>query len=88
MNAIDNNKTIFLGDLNMEPDNMLIKNIKSYFVDTDDYNKENNHYTYPSNCVSRKIDYIFVSKNIKVELSEIINYVASDHLPIYVQLDV
>lgn len=83
MNNLDDKKSIFIGDLNMTPDNEIINKIKNTFIDSTEYiNTLSNNYTFPSINPIKKIDYIFVSKSIKIISSEVINYIYSDHLPI------
>ena len=76
-----NKKIIFLGDLNMNPNCGIIKELKNMFNEVTDY-FNNELATYPSIEPKDKIDYIFVSKDIKILSSETIKIVASDHFPI------
>lgn len=69
---------IFMGDLNMEPDNDNIKEIRKYL---NTLNLENK--SFPSHNPNIRIDYIFASKDIKIVDSNAKNIVFSDHLPIY-----
>ena len=79
--SIKKEKCILMGDLNMNFDNPLVKSIGTYLKDTTSLLR-NNKYTYPSDNPKEKLDYIFVSKDIKVESSKVGNYVVSDHKPI------
>ena len=69
------------GRLKYELDNPLVKLIGTYLNDTTSLLR-NNKYTYPSDNPKEKLDYIFVSKDIKGESSKVGNYVVSDHKPI------
>ncbi|MGD9887464.1 MAG: endonuclease/exonuclease/phosphatase family protein [Bacilli bacterium] len=68
---------VFMGDLNMEPDDPLLKPIFSSLNST----LSTNFWSFPSINPNKRIDYIFASKSIKVLSSEIPNIVASDHFP-------
>ena len=72
INNLDDN-CIVLGDFNMTPDNKLIKKLSNKLINC------SNDYTYPSDNPKYKLDYIFVSKNIKVINSIVVDEVISDH---------
>lgn len=73
---------IVLGDFNKEPDSKdMIKLLaEGGFIDS------SRGLTYPSWKPRRKIDYILVSDNMKVQTSEVVDYHMSDHLPIRLQV--
>ena len=75
INGLDS--VIFMGDLNMEPNNDNIKEI-SKFLNT--YNTVKK--SFPSNDPKIRIDYIFLSRDIKCLKSEVLDVVFSDHLPV------
>ena len=96
----DNYPVILMGDLNVEPDNELITNLKQDFIDTKEQSKLKFGPTGTFNAfkfnepVTRRIDYIFVSKtpNVKVEKYAVLSNskdlkYPSDHLPVYVKLE-
>jgi len=88
-----------MGDLNVEPDNELITNLKQNFIDTKQISKlkfgpEGTFSGFKfDQPVTRRIDYIFVSKSPQIEVkkyavlsdSKDLKY-PSDHLPVFVQL--
>lgn len=76
---ISNTNTILMGDFNMAPDNNIIDKIK--LINTD-----KNNLTWPSIKPKYKLDYIFVSKDIKFFLSDTLNEIISDHLPCITQI--
>ena len=69
-----------MGDLNVEPDDVQLKMISSVLKDTADITKDN-LYTWPSDIPVKKIDYIFVSQDIKTDSVNVPTTMASDHLP-------
>lgn len=73
-------KLVFMGDLNVEPDDVQLKIISSALKDTADITKDN-LYTWPSDIPVKKIDYIFVSQDIKTDSVNVPTTMASDHLP-------
>jgi endonuclease/exonuclease/phosphatase family metal-dependent hydrolase len=73
---------ILIGDLNCEPTSLefdyLLKNSELQFA--------NNDPTYPVYKPVRNYDNVFVSKNIRIAKSGVLNVKLSDHLPVYVEL--
>ncbi|MBJ2174163.1 endonuclease/exonuclease/phosphatase family protein [Aureibaculum sp. A20] len=96
----ENYPVILMGDFNVEPDNELITSLKQNFLDSKEQSKLKFGPTGTFNAfkfnepVTRRIDYVFVSKtsNIKVykyavlSNSKDLKY-PSDHLPVYVKLE-
>lgn len=73
-------RCVLMGDFNVEPDNLVLQPIKEKLFDTAkefDFPK----FSFPSDVPNVKIDYIFVSKDIKVKAADIPNIIASDHRP-------
>jgi endonuclease/exonuclease/phosphatase family metal-dependent hydrolase len=68
---------VLMGDFNMVPGDPLLSPIRSLLKDT----LGKNLLSFPSIDPVRKIDYIFVSPEIKVLEADIPNIVASDHRP-------
>jgi endonuclease/exonuclease/phosphatase family metal-dependent hydrolase len=97
----ENLPLVFMGDLNVEPESKPIKILKTKLKDSKDINIEGNtikpdgtfnafQFNVP---VTKRIDYIFISKNnkLKVKKYEVLNdsndsKYPSDHLPVYVEL--
>ena len=73
-------KCIFMGDLNVRPDNPLLLPIRERMKDTADLFDEPKM-SFHSDEPTRKIDYIFVSPDIEVVSADIPAVVASDHRP-------
>jgi endonuclease/exonuclease/phosphatase family metal-dependent hydrolase len=82
----DNCPLIFTGDLNMEPDDDRLIPIFEILKDTADSSNEE-LFTFPSDVPDRKIDYIFVSKNIKVLSSIAPAETTSDHRPYIAEIE-
>ena len=69
-----------MGDFNLTPKNPLLAPIFERMQDASECIK-GDVFSFPSDDPRVKIDYVFVSKDIKIESSEIPNIVASDHRP-------
>jgi len=83
---ITDEKCILMGDFNARPQNDVLAPIKERMTDTADYFKDN-LLSFPSDKPDRKIDYIFVSKDLKVVAADIPAIVASDHRPHTAEID-
>ena len=84
---LENEKCVLMGDFNLKPDNEILKPIRERTVDTADFfNGEK--FSFPSDNPNRKIDYIFVSPDIKVISADIPPIVASDHRPHIAEIDI
>ncbi len=73
-------KCVLMGDFNSTPDNAILKPVFEKMTDTAQYFSEP-FATFPSHEPERKIDYILVSKDIKVLSANVPNIIASDHRP-------
>ena len=73
-------KCVFMGDLNVHPDNPVLLPIMAKMKDAADLFDEPKS-SYPSDAPYRKIDYIFVSPDIEIVDADIPPVVASDHRP-------
>ncbi len=79
--------TVLMGDFNLEPHDKLLDPIRNILVDTDVYYKGESNLTFPSDKPEIKIDYIFVSSDIKVNEVTIPETVAADHRVIVADID-
>jgi len=71
---------IFMGDLNMTPENSLIKRLSDYFTDAlESIGKDEP--TFPSDSPKIRIDYIFY-KGLKLTDGKTVHVVSSDHFPV------
>ncbi len=77
---LESKRCILMGDFNVEPDNELLRPIRERMNDTANmFNKP--LLSFPSDEPIRKIDYLFVSPDLKVVSADIPAIVASDHRP-------
>lgn len=79
-------KTILMGDFNVTSDCEFLNPIQAILKDTAEGYDENKLLSWPSINPERKIDYIFVSKDIKVENTYVADEVGSDHKMIACEL--
>lgn len=73
-------KCVLIGDFNVNPDDPVLKPIKERMKDTFENIKEKK-LSFPSINPDCKIDYVFVSKDIRVITADIPEIIASDHRP-------
>lgn len=71
---------VLMGDFNMEPDNPILNPIMQKLYDTAQAFSAPK-LSFPSDTPIVKIDYIFVSKDLKVQFADIPEIVSSDHRP-------
>ena len=78
--ALTDVKCILMGDFNLPPESVLLHPIRGRMTDTATvFEKE--LLSFPSDEPTRKIDYIFVSGDLKISNANIPPIVASDHRP-------
>ena len=80
LNCLEKEKCVFMGDLNVEPDNEVLKPIQSCLVDTATVIGKD-LLSFPSDKPYKKIDYIFVTPDVKIISADIPNIICSDHRP-------
>lgn len=80
-------KTILMGDFNVTPDCEFLNPIKEILRDTAEGYDENELLSWPSINPERKIDYIFVSKDITVENTYVADEIGSDHKMILTEIE-
>ena len=77
---ISSERCVVMGDFNVEPDNPVLQPIRDNLYDTAE-EFDSPKFSFPSDVPDRKIDYIFVSKDILVSSADIPEVIASDHRP-------
>ena len=80
ISCLESERCVLMGDFNVTPDNSVLDPIKERMTDASEL-IEGEKFTFRSDDPDRKIDYVFVSKDIKVLFAEIPAIVASDHRP-------
>lgn len=80
LNSLEKEKCVFMGDLNVEPGNPVLKPIQERLVDTASVIGEN-LLSFPSDTPRKKIDYIFTTPDVKIISADIPDIVYSDHRP-------
>ncbi len=86
--------TVVVGDFNATPESNAIQTMGKVLVNTDPESKPT-WSNYPAGCpecnpqaIDTKLDYIFVSKDIKYSNFTVYNAKGSDHLPISVNIEI
>lgn len=77
---VENERCILMGDFNTEPDNEVLMPIRERMKDAAEKFSDD-LLSFPSDNPERKIDYIFVSRDIDIVSADIPPIVASDHRP-------
>ena len=80
---------ILMGDFNIRPNNFLLDPIRERLMDTA-FLREGYFKTFPSyfcDYPDCKIDYVFVSKHFKAVSLDVVQTLASDHLPYAVEVE-
>ena len=78
---------VLMGDFNVRPDNRVLDPIRARMTDAADAMGVQ-PLTFPADKPDRKIDYIFVSNNIKVNSFKAEEVVLSDHRPVSAEIEV
>ena len=84
-NITDKN-TVLMGDFNVLPENPVLDPIRERMTDTADF-AATALLSFPSDAPDRKIDYMFVSKDVKVISADVPAHVVSDHRPYISELE-
>lgn len=87
LKTLEDKKCILMGDFNVKPDDRLLLPIRQRMIDAADAIGEEK-LSFPSDEPNRKIDYIFVTPDIKVVSADIPAIVASDHRPHIAEVDI
>lgn len=77
----------FMGDLNLTPDSELLSPLGECMTDTATRLPDPSAKTWPSDKPEVKIDYIYVSKNVKTISSSVLPNVISDHRPYLAEIE-
>lgn len=77
---LEDEKCILMGDFNSEPDDPIIAPLKEKLFDTSELFDEPK-LSFPSDKPRIKIDYIFTTKDLKVNFADIPAIVGADHRP-------
>lgn len=78
---LKNENCVLMGDFNMEPNNPILTPIFERMTDCATAFIDKDVKSFPSDNPTIKIDYIFVSRDVKVKSASIPVIVASDHRP-------
>ena len=78
---------VFMGDLNLTPENDLIANLGAKLFDTASLS-DKALFTFPSDAAKRKIDYIFTNELCKAISADVPDIVFSDHLPVVAEISI
>lgn len=79
-------KCILMGDLNITPDNALLRPIRARMQDTDAFLPAGTM-SFPADKPRKKIDYIFCGDAYTVRRAAVLPEVVSDHRPYFASLD-
>ncbi|WP_243354574.1 endonuclease/exonuclease/phosphatase family protein [Bacillus litorisediminis] len=81
--------TVVIGDWNMIPGSKSWKKVAQKMQDVWHLSGKAGGYTYPSYRPRKRLDYLFITEEIKVVEAEVIDIVpdASDHLPVLARLE-
>ena len=80
---------VLMGDFNMKPGNFKLRPFRKKLVDTAAYlERGDKGYTFPSDRPNRKIDYIFVTRDINVNACRVFPKIASDHRALAADIEV
>lgn len=91
---LQSEKTIVMGDFNATPESSIMQMMKKILVDSD-LSSTPTWSVYPKGCaycnpqkIDTRLDYTFVSKDIKILSSKVEQSKASDHLPISTVIEI
>lgn len=75
---------VIVGDLNATPESNEMKSLYDHYLDV--FADQPTAFTYSAENPTKRIDYIFTSNNIETVSAEVIQSLASDHLPITAEI--
>ena len=76
---------VLMGDFNARPDSEFLKPFYEMFNEVD---AKNNEFTFRADTPRSKLDYIFLSKDIKILKTNVIKKIASDHFALTAEVDI
>lgn len=76
---------VLMGDFNVTPDDSVLAPLNALLNGTDELLE--GEFSFPSDQPRIKIDYIYTTKNITPVRAEIVSVIASDHCPIWADLE-
>ena len=82
---IEDRHCVLMGDFNMTPDAELLQSIRARMTDTAAL-LQGSSKTFPSDRPNRKLDYLFLSRDLTAQSTEILPIIASDHRPYFAVL--
>ena len=82
---LEHEKCVLMGDFNVRPDNPVLDPIRERMVDTAQLS-DDALLSFPSDAPECKIDYVFVSPDLKAKRVEVPACTSSDHRPYLVEL--
>lgn len=77
---------VLMGDFNMQPDDPLMQPLHQAFQSVDPF--LGGKLSFPSDHPTIKIDYIYTSQNIRILAADIPQVIASDHCPVWADVEV
>lgn len=87
-------RVVVMGDFNATPESAVIRKMRNFLVDTDPQSTPT-WSVYPEGCstcnpqaVDTRLDYIFVSEDIKTDAFRVEQSAGSDHVPISVRIEI
>ncbi len=87
LNNVPDKKCVLMGDFNATPESSVLNPIQEKLFDTaEKFNVSK--FSFPSDKPDKKIDYIFASRDIKFLSADLLQVVASDHLPHTAQIEI
>ncbi|MCM3439334.1 endonuclease/exonuclease/phosphatase family protein [Metabacillus halosaccharovorans] len=75
---------MILGDLNATPESNEMKALYDHYLDV--FADQPTAFTYSAKNPTKRIDYIFTSYDVETVKTEVIQSLASDHLPITAEI--
>ncbi len=82
---LESEKCVLMGDFNLTPDSSILDPIRAVMRDTAVV-FAGEKLSFPSDKPDRKIDYIFVTPDIRIETADIPEIIVSDHRPHFAEI--